>query len=52
VSKIDAWWKDREDERLDEIVGRDYRNARSSADEPGMMAYQLVRSARNSRKDA
>jgi hypothetical protein len=49
LSKIEEWWKDHEDERLDEIVAFDDRNSSNNASDRGLMAYQLVKSARNSR---
>lgn len=46
LSKMEDWWKDREDERLDELVAFDPKN---NATDRGAMVYQLVKSARNSR---
>jgi hypothetical protein len=51
VSKLEDWWKDREDERLDEIVAFDYKNLRNNTNDRRTMAYQLVKSARDNRRD-
>jgi hypothetical protein len=52
LSKIEDWWKDHEDERLDEIVALDHHDVSNNAADHRVMAYQLVRSARNSRNDS
>jgi hypothetical protein len=53
LSNFLDWWKDREDERLDEIVGLDHHErAGNNATDARVLAYQLVKSARSSRNDS
>lgn len=49
VSRLVDWWRDREDERLDELVDQDFRHVSDEAAESGVTAYQLVGRARSSR---
>lgn len=44
LSKLSEWWRDREDERLDELFALDYRHLSSTAAETGVTPYELVSS--------
>ncbi|MDB5522836.1 MAG: hypothetical protein JWM58_599 [Rhizobium sp.] len=50
-SKITAWWDDNEDERLDELVARNYENLSQTAAKRKVTAYQLVAIAARSSDD-
>jgi hypothetical protein len=49
VARLADWWRDREDERLDELVGQDFRHVSDEAAQSGVTAYRLVSRARGSK---
>jgi hypothetical protein len=52
VSRLSDWWRDREDERLDELADQDYRHVNDEAAHSGVTAYQLIRKVRGGGKGA
>lgn len=49
VARLADWWRDREDERLDELVDQDFRHVNDEAAQSGVTAYQLVSRVRGSK---
>lgn len=50
LSQVNAWWFDHDDQRLDELVARHYRDLNSKAANSGTTVYKLVANTRTRRK--
>jgi hypothetical protein len=49
LTKINEWWCDHQDERLDQLVANDYQSINEVAVRSGVTAYELVHRARANR---
>jgi len=49
VSRLADWWRDREDERLDELVDEDFRHVSAEDTQSRVTAYQLASRVRGSK---
>lgn len=52
LSKLSAWWHDREDERLDELMASQYRNSDTTSSAPVTALDQWAARARNNRRES
>jgi len=46
LTKINDWWSDHQDERLDQLVASEYQSINDVATRSGATAYELVNRAR------